>query len=443
MNKTVYLLIGSWLLLSIVLVGCTTTNIDDKPNIIIFFTDDQGYADLGCYGAEEFKTPNLDNLATQGIKFTNFYVPATVCTPSRAALLTGKYPIRIGLHQGVLSPYSENGLDLKEYTLAELLKDQGYTTSCIGKWHLGHKKKYMPNNQGFDEFYGVPYSNDMDSYYYKHNDFQSPPLPFYRNTRIIGQGLDQKYLTKMYTEETVKQIKNRSKEKPFFIYLAHNMPHTPLSASEKFKGKSKNGLYGDVIMELDWSAGEIINTLKEEGIFDNTIFIFTSDNGPELGSAYPLRGRKAQTWEGGQRVPAIISWPNKFPEGVVSDEMVTTLDLFPTLAKISGASINNVLDGTDISSFLMEPDVMKLPERPFYYYARNGKLEAARLGKWKLHISKSIGWNSEKDGQFPISLFNLENDPSEISNVADQYPNIVKKIEAVIKEITLNENDKA
>jgi len=443
MNKTVYLLIGSWLLLSIVLVGCTTTNIDDKPNIIIFFTDDQGYADLGCYGAEEFKTPNLDNLATQGIKFTNFYVPATVCTPSRAALLTGKYPIRIGLHQGVLSPYSENGLDLKEYTLAELLKDQGYTTSCIGKWHLGHKKKYMPNNQGFDEFYGVPYSNDMDSYYYKHNDFQSPPLPFYRNTRIIGQGLDQKYLTKMYTEETVKQIKNRSKEKPFFIYLAHNMPHTPLSASEKFKGKSKNGLYGDVIMELDWSAGEIINTLKEEGIFDNTIFIFTSDNGPELGSAYPLRGRKAQTWEGGQRVPAIISWPNKFPEGVVSDEMVTTLDLFPTLAKISGASINNVLDGTDISSFLMEPDVMKLPERPFYYYARNGKLEAARLGKWKLHISKSIGWNSEKDGQFPISLFNLENDPSEISNVADQYPNIVKKIEAVIKEKTLNENDKA
>ncbi len=443
MNKTVYLLIGPWLLLFIVLVGCTTNNINDKPNIVIFFTDDQGYADLGCYGAEEFKTPNLDNLATEGIKFTNFYVPATVCTPSRAALLTGKYPIRVGLHQGVLSPYSENGLDLKEYTLAELLKDQGYTTSCIGKWHLGHKKKYMPNNQGFDEFYGVPYSNDMDSYYYKHNDFQSPPLPFYRNTKIIGQGLDQKYLTKMYTEETVKQIKNRSKEKPFFIYLAHNMPHTPLSASEKFKGKSKNGLYGDVIMELDWSAGEIINTLKNEGIFDNTIFIFTSDNGPELGSAYPFRGKKAQTWEGGQRVPAIISWPNKIPEGVVSDEMTTTLDLFPTLAKISGASINNVMDGADISSFLMEPDVMKLPERPFYYYARNGKLEAARLGKWKLHISKSSGWNSEKNGQFPISLFNLEDDPSETSNVADQYPNIVKKIEAIIKEKILKENHRA
>ena len=433
MNKTVYLLIGSWLLLFIVLVGCTNHKIDDKPNIIIFFTDDQGYADLGCYGAEEFKTPNLDNLANEGIKFTNFYVPATVCTPSRAALLTGKYPISVGLHQGVLSPYSENGLDLKEYTLAEMLKDQGYTTSCIGKWHLGHKVKYMPNNQGFDEFYGVPYSNDMDGYYYQHNDFQSPPLPFYRNTKVIGQGLDQKYLTKMYTEETVKQIKNRSKEKPFFIYLAHNMPHTPLSASEKFKGKSKKGLYGDVIMELDWSAGEIINTLKEEGIFDNTIFIFTSDNGPELGSAYPLRGRKAQTWEGGQRVPAIISWPDKIPEGVVSDEMISTLDLFPTLAKLSGASISNVMDGKDISSFLMRADEMKLTERPFYYYARNGKLEAARLGKWKLHIAKSSGWNSEKKGHFPISLFNLENDPSEMSNVADQYPKIVEKIETIMK----------
>jgi len=433
MNKTVYLLIGSWLLMFIVLVGCTTYKIDDRPNIIIFFTDDQGYADLGCYGAEGFKTPNLDNLANEGIKFTNFYVPATVCTPSRAALLTGKYPIRVGLHQGVLSPYSENGLDLKEYTLAEMLKDQGYTTSCIGKWHLGHKPKYMPNNQGFDEFYGVPYSNDMDGYYYQHNDFQSPPLPFYRNTKVIGQGLDQKYLTKMYTEETVKQIKNRSKEKPFFIYLAHNMPHTPLSASEKFEGKSKKGLYGDVIMELDWSAGEIINILKEEGIFDNTIFIFTSDNGPELGSAYPLRGRKAQTWEGGQRVPAIISWPDKIPEGVVSDEMITTLDLFPTLAKLSGASINNVMDGKDISSFLMQADVMKLTERPFYYYARNGKLEAARLGKWKLHIAKSSGWNSEKKGHFPRSLFNLENDPSEMSNVSDQYPKIVEKIEAIIK----------
>ena len=433
MNKIVYLLIGSWLLLFIVLVGCTNHKIDDKPNIIIFFTDDQGYADLGCYGAEEFKTPNLDNLANEGIKFTNFYVPATVCTPSRAALLTGKYPISVGLHQGVLSPYSENGLDLKEYTLAEMLKDQGYTTSCIGKWHLGHKVKYMPNNQGFDEFYGVPYSNDMDGYYYQHNDFQSPPLPFYRNTKVIGQGLDQKYLTKMYTEETVKQIKNRSKEKPFFIYLAHNMPHTPLSASEKFKGKSKKGLYGDVIMELDWSAGEIINTLKEEGIFDNTIFIFTSDNGPELGSAYPLRGRKAQTWEGGQRVPAIISWPDKIPEGVVSDEMISTLDLFPTLAKLSGASISNVMDGKDISSFLMRADEMKLTERPFYYYARNGKLEAARLGKWKLHIAKSSGWNSEKKGHFPISLFNLENDPSEMSNVADQYPKIVEKIETIMK----------
>jgi len=273
--------------------NCSSEKSNSKPNIIIFFTDDQGFADVGCYGAEGFETPNFDKLATEGIRFTNFYVPATVCTPSRAALLTGKYPIRVGLHEGVISPYSTHGLDPKEYTLAEMLRDNGYTTSCIGKWHLGHQEKYMPNNQGFDAFYGVPYSNDMDGHYYKHNDFQSTPLPFYRNTELIGEGLDQRYLTKMYTEETVKQIKNRSAEKPFFIYLAHNMPHTPLFASEKFKGKSKKGLYGDVIMELDWSAGEIVKTLKEEGIYDNTIFIFTSDNGPRVGSAKPLRGQKA------------------------------------------------------------------------------------------------------------------------------------------------------
>lgn len=419
-----------------ILTSCNNKTGSEKPNIVIFFTDDQGYADVGVYGAEGFETPNLDQLATEGIQFTSFYVAATVCTPSRAALLTGKYPKRVGLHEGVISPYSTHGLDPKEITLAEMLKEQGYTTSIVGKWHLGHEEKYMPNNQGFDSFYGVPYSNDMDSYYYKHNDFQSPPLPFYRNAELIGEGLDQRYLTKMYTEETVSQIRNRDKEKPFFIYVAHNMPHIPLYVSEKFEEKSKLGLYGDVIMELDWSAGEIVNALKEEGIFDNTLFVFTSDNGPRVGSAKPLRGMKAETWDGGQRVPAIITWPNKIPKGIVSDEMISTLDLFPTFANISEAnsSSKNMLDGRDITNFLKNPEETGLTDQPFYFFARNGELEAIRVGKWKLHILKSKGWNKSKNGDFPVSLFNLEEDISETENLAHQFPTIVTDLKKKLQQ---------
>lgn len=406
-----------------------------KPNIIIFFTDDQGYADLGCYGAEGFETPHLDQLASEGIRFTDFYVLATVCTPSRAGLLTGRYPKRSNLHKSVLFPFSDGGLASKEYTMAEMLKVSSYKTSCIGKWHLGHKEEFIPNNQGFDEFYGVPYSNDMDYYYYEQNDFQSPPLPFYRNRKLIESGPDQQFLTKRYTEETIRQIKNRG-DKPFFIYLAHNMPHKPLHASPEFKGKSELGLYGDVIMELDWSAGEIVRTLKEEGIYENTIIIFTSDNGPAVGSAKPLRGKKAQTWEGGQRVPGIIVWPQKISPGIVSDQFVSTLDLFPTLAKISGAKIPEglIIDGIDISQFLLSPETKKLQERPFYFYARNGEVEAVRLGKWKLHIEKSRGWDVNLNGVFPVSLYNLELDITEKNNVANQFPNIVKKLTNMMKE---------
>ena len=412
---------------------------ENPPNIIIFFTDDQGYSDLGSYGAEGFETPHLDQLATEGIKFTNFYVPATVCTPSRAGLLTGRYPKRSNLHKAVLFPYSNEGLASEEFTIAEMLREGGYSTSCIGKWHLGHKEEFMPNNQGFDHFFGVLYSNDMDNHYYKRIDFQSPPLPLYRDSILIESGPDQQFLTKKYTEEAVSQIKNRGK-KPFFIYLAHNMPHVPLHASPSFKGKTKKGLYGDVIMELDWSAGEIVRVLKEEGLYDNTIFIFTSDNGPQLGSAKPLRGQKAQTWEGGQRVPGIIVWPNKIPKGKVSDEIVSTLDLFPTLASLSSSNIPNdlLMDGMDIGKHLLSPETVKLPERPFYFYARNGKIEAIRLGKWKLHLEKSKGWNQKEDGLFQVSLYNLELDIGEENNVVDHFSEIVKKLTDMLKEFDEN-----
>ncbi len=416
------------LLACLCIFGCKQ-NSATPPNIIIFFTDDQGYADLGSYGAEGFETPHLDELAAGGIRFTNFYVPATVCTPSRAGLLTGRYPKRSSLHEAVLFPFSDGGLASEEFTMAEMLQTVGYTTSIIGKWHLGHKAEYMPLNQGFDSFFGVPYSNDMDNYYYRNIDFQSPPLPLYRDTTLIEGGPDQAYLTKSYTEEAVRQIRERDAS-PFFIYLAHNMPHLPLHASPAFKGKSELGLYGDVIMELDWSAGEIIKALKEEGIFENTIFIFTSDNGPRVGSALPLRGKKAETWEGGQRVPGIISWPDKIPVGQVNHTMVSTLDLFPTLAKLSGAEIPGglVMDGLDISDLLTGADSTQLPDRPFLYYARNGKPEAVRLGKWKLHIAKTIGWNKKEQGDFEPALYDLTNDIAEKNNLAKAHPDLVKEL---------------
>ncbi|MDT0552673.1 sulfatase family protein [Urechidicola vernalis] len=406
----------------------------ERPNILIFFTDDQGYADVGVYGAEGFETPHLDDLASEGLKFTNFYVPANVCTPSRAALLTGKYPIKVGLHSGVVSPYSTHGLEPEEITLAEVLKEGGYATSIIGKWHLGHEERYMPYNQGFDEFYGVPYSNDMDSYYYKHNDFQSPPLPFYRNEKIIGEGVDQRYLTKMYTEEAVKQIEERNTEKSFFMYVAHNMPHEPLYVSEKFEGKSDLGLYGDVIMELDWSMGQIVKALKEEGIYENTIIIFTSDNGPRIGSAKPLRGMKAETWEGGHRVPGIISWPNNIPKNEVINAVVSTLDLFPTLLDIAGIREMPNLDGRNIKKFLSNPSKLELQDEPIFFYGRNGEMEAVRYGKWKLHIAKARGWNKKKDGSFPVSLYDLDIDISESTDVSKQHSEIVEKLKKLIKE---------
>jgi arylsulfatase A-like enzyme len=271
----------------------TCQKIDPLPNIIIVFTDDQGYADLGCYGAKGFGTPNIDRLANDGIRFTNFYVPATVCTPSRAGLMTGRYPKRADLHEAVIFPFSENGLASEELTMPEMLKTKGYETNIIGKWHLGHfSDSLMPWSHGFDYYFGVPYSNDMDSHYYGRQDFQAPPLPLYENQTIVEEGPNQKYLTKIFTEAAVDRI--QTSKNPLFIYLAHSMPHLPLHVSESFEGISDLGLYGDVITEIDWSVGEIMKALKAKSIYENTILIFTSDNGPRVGSALPLRGARVQ-----------------------------------------------------------------------------------------------------------------------------------------------------
>ena len=414
------------------------TFVDSKPNIIIFFTDDQGYGDLGCYGADKIKTPHIDQLAKEGIRFTDFYSVASVCTPSRAALMTGMYPKQVGLHEAVLFPYSKNGLAPKEITLPELLKPLGYSTGCIGKWHLGHQEEFMPNNQGFDYFYGVPYSNDMDERFYKHNNFQSPPLPLFKNKKQIDQGPDQKHLTKMWTKASVDFI-NTNSDNPFFLYIPHNMPHLPWHASDQFRDSSEHGLYGDIIQELDWSMGEIQKALKENHIEENTIIVFTSDNGPVTrfkngGSAGPLRGSKATTWEGGMRVPGIISWPAKISPGKVCLQPVSTMDLLPTFVAIAGGKVSKNIHrhSRDISQILFRPNNIIDADFELLYYGWNGELEAIRSGDWKLHIAKSIGWVKE-NGKFPISLYNLKDDIGESKNVAGKYPKVVEQLQSTMK----------
>ncbi len=401
------------------------------PNFVVIFADDLGYGDLGCYGAEKIKTPNLDQMAQEGLKFTSFYVCAPVCSPSRAGLLTGRYPIRSGLTR-VLFPNSKSGIDDSERTIADVLKKSGYTTACIGKWHLGHLAPHLPTRHGFDQYYGIPYSNDMNST--KRGD---PPVPLMRNEEIIEQPVDQNTVTKRYTEEAVRFIREQ-KDTPFFLYMPHTMPHIPLFVSDDFRDKSAGGLYGDVIEEIDWSVGQILAELKAQGLDENTLVVFTSDNGPWLvmqkhgGSAGTLREGKGTTFEGGMRVPCIARWPGKIEAGRVTNEPASTLDFLPTLATLAGGTPpqDRILDGGNIGPQLF--GAAKREDFELFYY-RNEELRAIRSGKWKLKrpVHTSV---YGKRIRHPVLLFDLESDPEEKNDLSHQDKKRVIQLEHRMKE---------
>lgn len=421
--------------------GCRQKQKSESPNFIVILCDDQGYGDVGCYGAQGFKTPNLDRMAAEGMRFTDFYVASSVCSPSRAALMTGCYSQRIGLPE-VLHPWSEIGLSSEETTLAELLKSKGYATACFGKWHLGHHPQFLPTRHGFDEYFGLPYSNDMWPNHPTKPDF-FPDLPLIEGEDIIDLNPDQSQLTTWYTERTLEFIK-KHKEEPFFVYLPHSMPHVPLFVSEKFKGKSEQGLYGDVIMEIDWSVGQILDILKKEGLDHNTFLVFISDNGPWLsygdhaGSAGPLREGKTTTFDGGQRVPCIMRWPDTIPAGEVCNEMATAMDLLPTFAHLVEAPLpEHTIDGKDIRPLIMNGQGAKSPHEAFYYY-NVWKLEAVRSGKWKLHLPHTyFGFHKGGTGGMPgpsvwkeigLALYDLHADPGETTDVSGNHPEEVERL---------------
>ena len=413
---------------------------ENPPNIIIIFADDMGYGDLSSYGHPNIKTARLDKMANEGIRFTSFYAAASVCSPSRAALLTGRHPIRHTPNN--FGPDSKNGLPVNETSIAQILKNKGYNTMAIGKWHLGHHPEFLPTSRGFDSFYGLPYSNDMILPWCPWLN-EDDKLFIYEDSKAIEEiGFDQENLTINYTNKATEFISNHQ-DKPFFLYLAHSMPHLPISTSEEFIGKSKGGLYGDVIETIDWSMGEIFQTLKETALDDNTIVIFTSDNGPwqnlpdrmlqngveetHAGSSGLLKGSKNTSYEGGFRVPAIIRWTKRIPEGIVSRELATTMDLFPTLIRLAGAEIPNdrVIDGRNIYSLLIGENI---PSSDPFFYCRGVNLEAVRKGKWKLRHTKDTGFE----------LYDLNIDPSEMYNLKESNQEVVlemyKEMERFSKE---------
>jgi arylsulfatase A-like enzyme len=418
------------------------------PNFVIIFADDLGYADIGSFGATGYKTPNLDRMAREGARLTDFYAAQAVCSASRAALLTGCYSNRVGI-QGALDHRAQYGISDKEMTIAQVLKTRGYATAIFGKWHLGHYPQFLPTRHGFDEYFGLPYSNDMWPNHPTAAKGYYPDLPLIENEKVVQLMPDQTQLTTWYTEHAVKFIE-KNKDKPFFLYLPHSMPHVPLFVSDKFKGKTKQGTYGDVIEEIDWSVGQALDTLKRLGLDRETLVIFTSDNGPWLsygnnaGSAGPLREGKGTSFDGGQREPFVARWPGKIPAGAVNSEPAMTIDLLPTIARLAGAEVpkDRIIDGLDIWPLLAGERGARSPHDALYFYWGK-ELHAVRSGKWKLHLPhpyqhlESAGGGG-KPGRYvrrelELSLFDLEKDVGETTNVAAKNPDVVKQLMAFVE----------
>jgi arylsulfatase A len=433
-----------------------------KPNIILIFADDMGYGDLCCFGSKTIRTPHLDRIAAEGRKFSSFMVASPVCTPSRAALLTGCYPKRVGMHQHVLFPSSTKGLHPDEHTLADHLKAQGYATACFGKWHLGHHPEVLPTAQGFDTYFGIPYSNDMN-----HPDNKDKPpggpdgmdklwndpestltkwrTPLFENEEIIELPVDQRTITRRCTQKAIDFVK-ANRERPFFIYLPHSMPHIPLYVPDDVRDPDPKNAYINTIEHIDSEVGRLLATLDETGLAGNTFVIFTSDNGPWLsfkhhgGSAGPLRDGKGSTFEGGQRVPCLIRGPG-IPAGTVCDELTGTIDVLPTVAAILGAPLPAMqrIDGVDVSGLWLGT-VAKSPREEFVYYTSQGELEGLRQGNWKLLVKKSQTPGKGKKKAAPaaenmILLFDLQNDLGEQTNLAARHPEIVTSLRARMEEL--------
>ena len=440
------------------------------PNVVLIFCDDLGYADLSCYGSERCSTPNLDRLAAQGVRFTDFYVPQAVCSASRAALLTGCYPNRVGI-QGALGPRSKAGLHTNEVTIADLLKSRGYATAMFGKWHLGDQREFLPTRQGFDEYFGLPYSNDMWPLHPEYVNLPPedarrkrgyPDLPLIEGEKVVipkVTSTEQNQLTTWYTEHAVDFIA-RNKAHPFFLYLAHNMPHVPLHVSAKYRDKSGRGLYADVIAEIDWSVGQVMETLEKNGLSEKTLVLFISDNGPWLlygnhaGSAGVLREGKATEFDGGVRVPFIARWPGKIPAGSVCREPAMTIDVLPTLAALAGAKVpgDRVIDGKNIWPLISSQAGARSPQEAYFFYWGN-HLQAVRSGPWKLHLPHNypVPTPQGKDGrpgkylqhETGLALFNLERDPREIADVAAEHPEVVTRLEKLAEQCRADLGDSA
>lgn len=431
-----------------------TVAADRPPNVVIVFADDMGYGDLGCFGNKVIRTPNIDRMAADGIRFTDFYVAQAVCSASRTALLTGCYPNRLGI-LGALGPASRNGIHDRETTIAAMLKAKGYATAIYGKWHLGHHSEFLPTRHGFDDYFGLPYSNDM---WPQHPTAKFPELPLIEGEKTIKLNPDQSQLTTWYTERAVKFIET-NKEKPFFLYVPHAMPHVPLFVSEKHKGKSKAGLFGDVIEEIDWSVGEILAALKKHDLERNTLVVFTSDNGPWLsygnhaGTAPTLREGKGTTFEGGVRVPFVARWPGKIPAGSTCSEPAMTIDLLPTIAKFTGADPPKLtIDGKDIGPLLTATKRARSPQEAYFFYWGR-ELQAVRSGKWKLHFPHNYQSLKEpgKDGKpgryesarTDLALFDLGADPGESMDLSAANPDVVARLQTLADRVRTDLGDVA